>query len=151
MILHHQPFDYDRPDDPVLELVAVESSAEHALGLEHQKKVAVYTVHDGGAIPRQYRFKANGEALLDPELLERRYIAERDWGANLVAEKLAAALGLECYARVTLARVVLDFNRFPGSTPPVVVSDSLEKQAISHPYSEILDHDRKNGAARALL
>ncbi len=106
-------------------------------------RVAIYTPHDGGSIPARYYFEADGKTpRVDPAALQARYVAMRDWGANAVAKRLAAALGLRHYARCKIARVLLDFNRFPGSTP-VNNSEPLESLAIGRIYSDTLDHDDK--------
>jgi hypothetical protein len=106
-------------------------------------RIAVYTPHDGGAIPRRYRYRADGTPLIDPAELERHYVAARDWGANAVAEHVASALGLRSYACCRIARVLLDFNRFPGSTP-VNNDEPLESLAIGRLYDDALEHDEKS-------
>ncbi|MDH5493525.1 MAG: DUF1387 domain-containing protein, partial [Myxococcales bacterium] len=52
----------------------------------------------------------------------------------------AAALHLPHYARCKIARVLLDFNRFPGSTP-ADIDEPLESLAIGRLYADVLDHD----------
>ena len=39
-------------------------------------------------------------------------------GASLLCGHLAEALGTGGFHRVDVSRLVMDFNRFPGSTPP---------------------------------
>ncbi|MBW2523157.1 MAG: N-formylglutamate amidohydrolase [Deltaproteobacteria bacterium] len=105
-------------------------------------RILVHTVHDGGAIPKQFRFKPDGTPLVDPELLEKGFVLQRDWGANHVAHLLAAELGLARYGRVRLARILMDFNRFPGSTPPSTLA-LQDLHAISYPYSDVLSYHQK--------
>lgn len=138
----HAPYDYDRDCDPPFEFVRVRSTAERPLPRGYRGKILIHTVHDGGAIPHEFRFNANGEPLVDPDALLARYTKERDWGANLVAKKLASALGLRGYARNKIARVLLDFNRFPGSTPPAI-HNPLERLSISQPFNTALSHAQK--------
>jgi hypothetical protein len=122
--------------------VEVTPTGEHNLPTELVDRIAIYTPHDGGAIPDRYYYGPNGEPRIDPERLLSHYIAARDWGANSVAHHLAAALGLRRYARCRIARVLLDFNRFPGSTPPGE-NDPLEALAIGQLYANALNHDDK--------
>lgn len=75
--------------------------------------VLVFTIHDGDAFPRHLFGQRSDEVLDDPEVREA-YVLERDWGANLVARHLARELGQESFLKVPLARLVLDFGRFPG-------------------------------------
>ncbi len=117
-------------------------TGEHRLPGDLAERVAIYTPHDGGAIPDRYYYGPNGEPRIDPERLVSRYVAARDWGANAVAHQIAASLGLPRYARCRIARVLLDFNRFPGSTPPGE-SDPLEALAIGPLYANALNHDDK--------
>lgn len=79
--------------------------------------------------------------LVESGELWKQYVIERDWGANLVAEHLVDALGLNGYHRVTTARVVMDFNRFPGSSSPDAAP--LDRMAIIKPFSTSLDYDEK--------
>ena len=139
----HSPFDYDRDCEPPYQFVPVApSNVESPLPRRYRNRVVIHTVHDGGAIPKEYRFLPDGKPLVDPELLDHKYTQERDWGANFVAEHLARELGLPFYARVRMARVLLDFNRFPGSTP-ANVTDPSERLAIETPFAEVLNHARK--------
>ncbi len=137
------PLDFDREYASLYEFVPVEPSAD-AGGVpeRYRGRILVDTVHDGQAIPRAFRFDEEGRPRVDPEVIERRYLEERDWGANLVARELSAALGIAGYHRVTTARVLLDFNRFPGSTP-LTNHDPLERLAINPPFAAALAHGDK--------
>lgn len=107
------------------------------------------TIHDGTWIPRPY-----WEALVekwghDPEKMsgfEQDYVRERDWGADSVAAALVDSLnrhGYRCpgYHRVTIARVLLDFGRFPGYTRSS--AQHLDRFAINYPFSHVLSYDLK--------
>lgn len=129
--------------DPPYELVSTPPVGERHVPKEFRDRIAVHTVHDGDCIPRRFVQLDDGTPRIDPTLLERRYVEERDWGANLVASEIAAAMGLPGYARCRLARVVLDFNRFPGSTPHDDAFRPLERLAINNPFSSELTHGEK--------
>lgn len=109
---------------------------------ELRGRILIDTVHDGDVVPVEFRQHPDGRPRVDPVELEARYHEERDWGANLVAAEIAKSLGLPSYGRMRLARVLLDFNRFPGSTPPGL-NDPLERLAINAPFSTALDHPAK--------
>jgi hypothetical protein len=84
-------------------------------GEQGEDKVFVYTIHDGGQVPRDLFGDRTEEIFARPEIAAA-YFAERDWGANLIAAELARHLGLAGYLRVNLARIVMDFGRLPGSS-----------------------------------
>ena len=128
---------------PPYELVEVESTGNRHIPAEYRDRVLIHTVHDGAYIPRQYIYDADGRPRLDTAVLAQRFIEERDWGANLVAHKIAAAMGVRGYARCRIARVLLDFNRFPGSTPEHAGVHPLDRLAINHPFATVLDHSEK--------
>jgi len=132
--------------EPPYEFVEVEPNGEaneHAVPAEYRDRILIHTVHDGAHIPEEFIYDEHGRPRVDVGLLDRRFVEERDWGANLVAEKIALAMGLSGYARCRLARVLLDFNRFPGSTPHDDVVRPLETLAINNPFSRVLDHRMK--------
>jgi hypothetical protein len=131
-----EPFDFDRACEGPFEFLEVKGTGEHLLPDAVRDRVLVLTVHDGTVVPPQFRSKVRARELA------QAYVRERDWGANLVAHNLACELGLPGYGRVTIARVLLDFNRFPGTTPPND-PDPLERLAIQAPFSETLTHPEK--------
>lgn len=91
------------------------SLVEFAGAEDPNEPLLVYTIHDGAEVPHHLFGELDGALLSRPEVVHA-YRTERDWGANLVARCLAAELGLRGFAKVNLARVVLDFGRFPGSS-----------------------------------
>jgi hypothetical protein len=107
----------------------------------YRDRLVVHTLHDGHVIPQRLLDRPCVDALVADGSLARDFARARDWGANLVAEHLAAALGLGGYHRVNVARVVMDFNRFPGSSP--AQAGPLDRFAISQPMSDCLDHQDK--------
>ncbi len=127
-----------RAADP-FEFVDVAENPDGALEPSVRPRVLVHTVHDGDLLPPRF---ADAWGDVDDPVLLQTFARERDWGANLVAKHLAHALGLRIYGRVRLARVLLDFNRFPGTTPPGN-RDPLERLAINPPFSERLSHADK--------
>jgi len=139
----HDSYDFDCSCDPPYEFVQIARNGAQAPPKAYRHKILIHTVHDGGAIPRRYRFRSDGSPLVDPDELAERYTRERDWGANLVAGKMARALAIGGYARCRVARVLVDFNRFPGSTTPPGPSSYLERMAINTPFAEALSHDEK--------
>ena len=65
-----------------------------------------------------------------PEALADRYVRERDWGANTVAQAISTSLGLPGWYRIRIARALLDFNRFPGATTENGARGHLQRLAI---------------------
>ncbi len=107
-------------------------------------RVMVDVIHDGAVLPEQFMRDSRGRYLTENSFYTP-YVVERDWGAGLVAARLAERLGLAGYHKVTTARCLLDFGRFPGTTRPG--ASHLRRFAINHPFSSLLDFDQK----RALL
>lgn len=108
------------------------------------ERILVDVVHDGAVIPQEFRVGRMGEEFPESLYMDH-YVSERDWGAAVMARELAQALGLPAFYRVNLARVLMDFGRFPGSTPRA--APHLQRFAINYPFSELLDFGQK----RALL
>jgi hypothetical protein len=106
-----------------------------------RSQLIIDTVHDGSMIPSEILSTPGIQKLADSGALYTGFVAERDWGANMFASDLARSLGLDRYYRVNVARVIMDFNRFPGSTHPG--THPLERMAINAPVSEVLGHDSK--------
>jgi hypothetical protein len=104
----------------------------------YDKYVLLDTVHDGWTLPERF---VQGFTQADLLGLDEVYRRERDWGASWVAMRLAQRLRLSGFHRVNVARALLDFNRFPGSTQPDV--GHLDRLAINPPFSETLTYEQK--------
>lgn len=107
---------------------------------ELRERILIDTVHDGPVLPEQFLRRQDGSRVPDEAFLGA-YLSERDWGANMVAENLAMALGIEGYHRVNLARVLMDYGRFPGLTRQT--GDHLGRFALNYPFSELLSWEQK--------
>lgn len=107
---------------------------------EFRDRILIDTIHDGCIIPPEFLVDGRGEPIDDASFM-REYISERDWGANLVAEHIAQYLGLPGYHRVNVARVLMDFGRFPGITHHN--AEHLHRYAINYPFSELLSFQKK--------
>ena len=99
--------------------------------------ISIDAIHDGAYIPKTFASSSS----LELEELERVFINERDWGAELVAKHLASALHLPSYFRVNTARALLDFGRFPGVSQKA--DSHMDRMAINHPFAEALNHEQK--------
>ncbi|MCA9713561.1 MAG: hypothetical protein H6713_29765 [Myxococcales bacterium] len=115
-------------------------SARAALPREFRDSIVLDVIHDGDLIPSEFLVDPRGAPINERAFL-RHYVLERDWGASLVAGALARHLGLAGFYRVELARVVMDFGRFPGITPKD--TDHLGRRAINYPFSDLLGYDQK--------
>ncbi len=113
---------------------------EFVLPEEDKQKITLDVIHDGDVIPEELLVDENGRRLTDDRFMEH-YILERDWGAGLLAGELAKHLGLAGYWKVEIARVVMDFGRFPGITPKD--ADHLSRHAINYPFSSLLGFEKK--------
>lgn len=100
--------------------------------------ILVFTIHDGDQVPRSLWGDRTEEILARPEV-HHAYIHERDWGANQVAEHLARELGLGGYLRVNLARFILDFGRFPGTSS--AGRDYLHRRCMYPPVEHLLSEE----------
>lgn len=130
-----------RCDEP-LAFVPTERAADSSLYLSKAAAdgVVLDVIHDGDVIPEAFLHNSRGEHLREEAFIEY-YEKERDWGAGLVAAEIAKNLGLPGFFNVQLARVLLDFGRFPGSTTKN--ADFLARRAINFPFSEHLSHGQK--------
>lgn len=126
--------------NPPYDFVEVRRQSTHPLVDRYRGQVLLHTVHDGKLIPRRFLCRGN-KPTVDLDELDRLFIRERDWGANLIAGEIASAANIPGYARCRLARVLMDFNRFPGTTPPG--GRGLETLAISEPFASALSHPEK--------
>ncbi len=105
-----------------------------------RQAVVVDAIHDGDVIPEEFLVDADGRPVPETAYL-RSYVIERDWGAALVSQALSQKLGLPGTWRVEIARVVMDFGRFPGITPRETTH--LSRRAINYPFSALLGFEQK--------
>ncbi len=105
----------------------------------------VFTIHDGDQIPRHLLGERTEEVLGRPEVAAA-YMKERDWGANLIAREIGRELGLGGYLRINLARVVMDYGRFPGSSD--AQASYLGRSAIFPPFHHLLSEEAKHEVLR---
>jgi len=82
---------------PPYELVKVNRTGERPIPAEYRDRIFIHTVHDGDTIPKPF-IKPG----IDRKALLQHYIMDRDWGANLVAHRIASAMGLSGYGRCSL-------------------------------------------------
>ncbi len=136
-----QHIDYSTEEAAPFSLVPV---ADHptpiTIPAAFQDRVMIDVIHSGHVIPATFLVDRHGETIR-PEVFYSSYLRERDWGACLVARALAARLGLGGYYRIHIARTLLDFGRFPGSTPRG--APHMERLAINEPFSHLLSHYQK--------
>lgn len=109
--------------------VPLEETPASALSSEYQPQVGLLVLHDGTGIPQRVLGAPGLAAQLEDGRFARDFCRERDWGASLVASHVARALGIDGYHRVEVARVAMDFNRFPGVSPP----DAPHEEALAIP------------------
>ncbi|MCO4764269.1 MAG: hypothetical protein KC502_22345 [Myxococcales bacterium] len=103
-------------------------------------RILVDVIHDGAHIPAQFQVDDRGHPIAF-EQYRSAYWLERDWGACLVAEAVCRHLGVPGYYRINIARVLMDFGRFPGLTQKD--ADHLDRYAINYPFSELLGFQQK--------
>lgn len=135
------PIHYSTEQGPVFEFSPVEQAGVGVCPEHYRDRIVIDTVHDGHQIPERLLESPRVRPLVEDGSLWKAFVAERDWGANLVAGHLARYLGLDGYNRVVPARLVMDFNRFPGSSQPDATP--LDRMAIIEPFASCLDHEEK--------
>lgn len=129
-------------DEPVA-FVPVEPTpqpSELELPDDAKQKLSIDVIHDGDVIPGELLVGPSGEPIPESAFWDH-YVIERDWGAGLVAGELARHLGLTGYYNVQIARVVMDFGRFPGITRKS--AEHLGRHAINYPFSHLLGFEQK--------
>ena len=89
--------------DHPYERVSVPSTGERQIPEEVRDRILIHTVHDGDIIPTELFADQDGKALVNRRRLNAQFIQERDWGANLVASRVAGALGVGGYSRWRIA------------------------------------------------
>lgn len=131
---------YLAAEQPLVEHVPVDPHGSFELPEEARAQILIDVIHDGHWLPPEFLVAGDGREIR-PEQLQPDYVRERDWGASAVAEHLVGALGLGSYLRINVARVLMDFARFPGSTPRD--ADHLHRFAINYPFSTLLSYRQK--------
>ena len=131
------PIPWHSRSEPPFVFEAVSSSAPAAGGLAD--RVMIDVIHEGANIPAEFLRTPGGRRIPEGRFYGS-YILERDWGATIVARRIAERLGLDGFYRVTTARCLLDFGRFPGITQPG--AGHLRRFAINHPFSSWLGFDQ---------
>ncbi|WP_428263443.1 hypothetical protein [Haliangium sp.] len=118
----------------------VATDSPYALPEDIKNRLVIDVIHDGDVIPAEILVDAHG-APIEEDVFLRYYEHERDWGAELLADALARHLDLDGYYSVEIARVVLDFGRFPGITAKD--ADYQSRHAINYPFSDLLSFEQK--------
>jgi hypothetical protein len=113
---------------------------KYILPEEARKNLVIHVIHDGDVVPEELLYDRRGQRIPQEAFMEH-YTHERDWGASLLAQELTSLLGLDGYMNIEIARVVMDFGRFPGITPKD--ADHLGRKAINYPFSELLGFEQK--------
>ena len=106
----------------------------------YRDRVSIDVIHDGEFISPRFIEHVESRGF-NTSLIQEHFVTERDWGADLVAARLANRLGLNGHLTVQTARVLLDFGRFPGSTKEGATH--LGRFAINYPFSYILNFEQK--------
>ncbi len=123
-----------------VEVAPCEERPSRKLRARDRDRVLVDVIHDGNYLPPEFLVDRDGNEIPRSAWWDT-YVAERDWGAEMVASELSARLGLGGYHRVNIARGLLDFGRFPGST--ALGADHMQRYAIDRPFSQLLGPRQK--------
>lgn len=123
-----------------IEFVRFDGRSQSGLPIP-EDKIVVFTIHDGGKVPAELWGERSGEVLAREEVAYA-HMRERDWGANRVARELARQLGLAGYLRINLARVILDFGRFPGTS--ALGEEYLRRHSMFPPVEHLLSEEVKH-------
>ena len=131
----------------LIEVPESTAAAKREALIPHRSSIVIDTIHGGSGIPIEF----DGPIIRDEQgqlrnpmhwsLFRREYIREKDWGANQVAHALARELGVGKYTRVNIARVFLDYGRFPGDSP--YGAGHLDRMAISGLCTRFFNHEQK--------
>lgn len=103
------------------------------------ERIMIDAIHAGDLIPKSFvhdvatnRNVPNATA----EIVDG-FFREKDWGANHLALAVAQCLNLPAFYRVNVARVLLDYGRFPGVTLAGPNEAHLYRKAINYPFTEL--------------
>ncbi len=112
---------------------------------QHRARITVDTIHSGNIVPERYLVSIIRALPNNPEVLAsiiNGYRKEKDWGANYLAAALAKTLNLDCSYHVNIARILLDYGRFPGITQRG--ASHLNRFAINYPFSHMPHKDKRD-------
>ncbi len=110
-----------------------------------EDQALVFTIHDGNQLPCHLFGERTVEVLARPEV-RAAHFRERDWGANLVARHLAREVGSSGFSRINLARVVMDFGRFPGTSS--VGEEYLRRLSLFPPLEHLFSEETRHEILR---
>lgn len=130
----------DEPVEPFEFVPVVASEDAPTLPDDVRSRILIDVIHDGAHIPAQFQINAEGHAIPFEQYSAHHWL-ERDWGACMIAEAVCRHLGVPGYHRVNIARVLMDFGRFPGLTQRD--AEHLDRYAINYPFSELLGFTQK--------
>ncbi len=125
---------------PPMAVVPIDQPDPVAYPDRYVGQLSVDVIHDGDSIPEDYLTDSKGQPI-DADLITRTHWRERDWGASIVAERLAMRLGLDRFHSVQTARALMDFGRFPGVSR--TGAPHLRRAAINEPFNELLGFGQK--------
>ena len=89
-------------DTTPIQFIPLTRSSNALLPQELCDLISIDVIHDGVYIPPSYLETYRGVPF-DKERVQQRFIVERDWGANLVAEDISKHLGLSGFTTVRTA------------------------------------------------
>ena len=89
---------------PPVELVTVPEMPLIGGGVRDHVRDHIFidVIHDGHWIPEAFMTDGRGRELTLDEL-QAYFVRERDWGAGLVASRIASRIGLKSFARVNVS------------------------------------------------
>jgi hypothetical protein len=134
------PFHHDLVEPLEFVPVKAEDRSRPDFPAEYRPLLMIDVIHDGRYLPPEFLLDEDGSPHPSDVYMDD-YVRERDWGASIVAGRLADQLGLDGYYKVNTARVLLDFGRFPGSTTHHAAH--LQRFAINYPFCDLLGFRQK--------
>jgi hypothetical protein len=134
------PYTHDHQDPLVFVPVKRQGRSRPRIPAEYRPRLMLDVIHDGRYVPQEFLLDSDGRPFAK-DVFYDDYIRERDWGACIVAGRIADRLGLDGFYKVNTARVLLDFGRFPGSTTHHAAH--LQRFAINYPFCDLLSFRQK--------
>lgn len=126
-------------DFPVVQPVNLDTNEDPWTNQVFKNKVCLTSIHSGSYIPECFQIDPKNKPL--NQEITAAYQREKDWGADLLCRELAIELGLNQYYLVNIARVLMDFGRFPGITDKF--ANHMNRYTISGIFSDLLTHEQK--------